>query len=49
MPMVAIIVCRGTCGVRGKCKTDCVRKADHVAYKQTALELLFQWCHEAYE
>ena len=35
--------------LRGKCKTDCVRIADHVAYKQTALEPLFQWCHEAYE
>ena len=35
--------------LRGKCKTDCVRKADHIAYDRTALEPLFEWCHEAYE
>jgi len=35
--------------LRGKCKTDCVRKADHIAYDSAALEPLFEWCHEAYE
>ena len=35
--------------LRGKCKSDCLRKADHIAYERTALEPLFEWCHEAYE
>ena len=33
----------------GKCKTDCVRKADHIVYDGAALEPLFEWCLEAYE
>ena len=34
--------------LRGKCKTDCIRLADHVP-SSPALEPLFQWCEEAYE
>ena len=34
--------------LRGKCKSDCPRLADHVP-ASSALEPLFQWCLEAYE